>query len=340
MSTLKEVAEKANISITTVSRVINEPEKVKPKTRERVQSAMEALQFQPNRVAQRLRGTKGKSKLLGLIIPEIQNQFYSSIVRGIEDIAYDKNYAVILCNSDENPDKEKFYLETLRSENVDGIILPPVYHNSEVIDELIRSGIPLICFDRKLQGHHVDTVVIDNEKGGYIATSHLLEQGHKRIAVLTSSVPLSSFEDRLAGYRRALEEAWLKWDPSLVVKGDHTSPEDGKRLTEAFLKWEIPPTALLIMNNQLTLGAVEALNEGQVVIPDQISVIGFDDLPWTKAISPPLTVMKQPGYEIGRQVAELFFERIQNPAGERVEIVMEPELVVRRSTNAVPASLV
>lgn len=337
MSSLKEVAEKANVSITTVSRVINNPEKVKPKTLDRVRRAMHALQFQPNRVAQRLRGTKGRSKLLGLIIPEIQNQFYSSIVRGIEDIAYGEDYAVILCNSDEDPAKEKFYLETLRAENVDGIILPPVQEGSETIEELITSGIPLICFDRKLLSHQVDTVVIDNEKAGHTATRHLLDLGHTRIAVVTSSQPLSSFEDRLRGYEKALTEKGISVDERLVMKGDHTMPEDGKRLTAAILAMDPSPTALLVMNNQLTLGAVEALNESELVIPDDISLVGFDDLPWAKAIWPPLTVMKQPGYEIGRQVAELFFNRINHPKADRIEVVMESELVVRKSTSAIPA---
>lgn len=334
MSTLKEVAEKANISITTVSRVINDPEKVKPKTRERVRLAMEALHFQPNRVAQRLRGTKGRSKLLGLIIPEIQNQFYSSIVRGIEDIAYRKNYAVILCNSDENPEKEKFYLETLRSESVDGIILPPVHDSSETIEELMKSGIPLICFDRKLTSHSVDTVVIDNEKGGYTATRHLLDLGHRSIAVVTSMQTLSSFDDRLKGYSKALKEEGIPIDEKLIMRGDHTSPEAGKELTHALLKLEPVPTALVVMNNQLTLGAIEALNESEYTIPDDVSIVGFDDLPWTKAISPPLTVMRQPGYEIGQRVAELFFQRIKDPKRKRVEIVMESELIVRKSSVA------
>lgn len=333
MSTLKEVAKKANVSITTVSRVINDSNKVNVKTRERVENAMKLLNFQPNRVAQRLRGNKGRSKLLGLIIPDIQNQFYSSIVRGIEDMSYGNDYAVILCNSDENTKKEKFYLEVLKSESVDGIILPPIRQNGNVINELIESGIPLICFDRKLPSQSIDTVVVDNEKGGYLATSHLTELGHKKIAVITSSLRFSSFEDRLRGYEKALTESGIRINKNYIKKGDHRSSEIGKKLAIEILEQDPRPTAIFVLNNQMTLGALEAINEKNLMIPDDISIIGFDDMLWAKAISPPLTVIRQPGYEMGRRVAELFFQRMNDPDRDRVLIIMEPKLIIRESSS-------
>lgn len=334
MSTLKEVAKEANVSITTVSRVINDSSKVNIKTRERVEDAMKLLKFQPNRVAQRLRANKGRSKLLGLIIPDIQNQFYSSIVRGIEDMSYGNNYAVILCNSDENPEKEKFYLEVLRSESVDGIILPPIRQNGKFIKDLIKSGIPVICFDRKLSSQSIDTVVIDNEKGGYLATSHLIELGHRDIAVITSSLSISSFEDRFKGYKHALEDHGISINENYIKKGDHRSSEIGKQLTFELLRQNPRLTSLLIMNNQMTLGALEAINEHGLAIPYDISIVGFDDMEWAKAISPPITVIKQPGYEMGRRVAELFFQRVTDPDREKVQVIMEPKLVIRQSTAA------
>jgi len=332
MTTLKEVAKKANVSITTVSRVINNSSKVNAKTRERVQSAMQSLSFQPNRVAQRLRGNKGRSKLLGLIIPDIQNQFYSSIVRGIEDMSYGNDYAVILCNSDENPEKEKFYLEVLKSESVDGIILPPIRQNGKVIKELIEAGIPVICFDRKLSTQSVDTVVIDNEKGGYMATTHLIEIGHRNIAVITSSLHFSSFEDRLRGYENALREKGIAISQEYIKKGDHRSSEVAKELTIGLLHHKPRPTAIFVMNNQMTLGALEAINEQNLVIPDDISIVGFDDMLWARAISPPLTVIKQPGYEMGRRVAEMFFQKVNDPGRDPVQVIMEPKLVIRKSS--------
>lgn len=333
MPTLKEVAKKAEVSITTVSRVINDSDKVNVETRERVVKAMRTLGYQPNRVAQRLRGTKGRSKLLGLIIPDIQNQFYSNIVRGIEDVAYGKDYAVILCNSDENPNKERFYLDVLRSESVDGVILPPIQQYGKTIDGMIDSNIPLVCVDRKLAGESIDAVVVNNHKGAYSAVTHLIELGHRRIAIISSSPQFSSFQERQAGYEQALKDHGIDIDEGLISQGDPRSSKNAKQLTIALLKSEFPPTALFITNNLMTLGALEAINELDLKIPDDISIIGFDDMPWATAISPPLTVVRQPGYEMGRRAAELFFQRITEPDRESVQVMMETKLIFRQSTG-------
>jgi DNA-binding LacI/PurR family transcriptional regulator len=335
MSTLKEVAKKANVSITTVSRVINDPEKVNTETRERVREAMEALNFQPNRVAQRLRGNKGRSRLLGLIIPDIQNQFYSSIVRGIEDMSYGKDYAIILCNTDENPEKEKFYLDVLKSESVDGIILPPIRQNGNLIRELLEAKIPVICFDRKLSSESIDTVIVDNEMGGYMAASHLLEAGHKKIAVITSSLQFTSFEDRLRGYENALVDSGIEINEKLIKKGDHRKSETGKMLTLELLDQNPGPTAIFVLNNQMALGAIEAINERKLKIPDDISIVGFDDIQWARVISPSITVIRQPAYEMGRRIAELFFQKVKDPEREPVQIILQPKLIVRQSTAPV-----
>lgn len=332
MSTLKEVAQLAGVSITTVSRVMNDSGKVNPDTLQRVQRAMRKLGYQPNRVAQRLRTTKGQSKMLGLIIPDIQNQFYSSIVRGIEDVAYDKNYAVILCNSDENPNKERFYLDVLQSESVDGVILPPIHQHGKVVEGLIESGVPVVCVDRKLVRERVDTVVINNEKGGYMAVEHFIALGHKRIAILSSSPQFSSFEERQRGYEQALADHGLEVDPKLIKEGDPRSSGNARELTKELLALEDAPTAIFATNNLMTLGLLEAVNEAKLKIPGDISAIGFDDMPWAKAVTPPLTVIRQPGYEMGRRAAELMFQRIADPMREQVQIIMEPDIIVREST--------
>jgi DNA-binding LacI/PurR family transcriptional regulator len=333
MSTLKEVAKFADVSITTVSRVMNDASKVNPDTRERVQKAMRKLGYQPSRVAQRLRTTKGRSKMLGLIIPDIQNQFYSNIVRGIEDVAYAKDYAVILCNSDENPNKERFYLEVLQSESVDGVILPPIHQHSKVVEGLIESGVPIVCVDRKLVRENVDTVVINNEKGGYMAVKHLIDLGHRRIAILSSSPQFSSFEERQKGYEKALTDHGIEIDLAYIKEGDPRSSETARVLTKELIALETPPTAIFATNNLMTLGVIEAINEKKMKIPADISVIGFDDMPWAKAITPPLTVIKQPGYEMGRRAAELMFQRVEDPKREPVQIMMEPSMIVRKSTG-------
>lgn len=333
MSTLMEVAKKAAVSITTVSRVINNSSKVNVKTRERVQKAMTQLEYQPNRVAQRLRTSNGRSKLLGLIIPDIQNQFYSGIVRGIEDVTYGNDYAVILCNSDENANKERFYLEVLKSESVDGIILPPIHQFGEEIENIIEIGIPIVCVDRKLMRKKVDTVVIDNEKGGYDAVSHLIELGHKKIAILTSSFQFSSFDERQKGYERALKENGIEIDKRLIKEGDPRSSETARSLADELLELDKPPTAIFATNNLMTLGVLESLNKHNLKIPHNISIVGFDDLPWAKAISPQLSTVKQPAYEMGQKAAELFFKRVVDPSREPEEIVLDPKLIIRESTQ-------
>ncbi len=333
MSTLRDVAEEAEVSITTVSRVINDPDKVKNDTLERVQKAMRLLDYKPSRVAQRLRGTKGKSKLLGLIIPDIQNPFYSNIVRGIEDVAYGNNYAVILCNSDENPNKERFYLNVLRSESVDGVILPPIHQYGKVVEEIIDAGIPVICVDRKFSKESVDTVVVNNEKGAYKAVSHLIDKGHKRIAIITSVSKFSTFQEREMGYKRALKEHDLQYDESLVCKADTRRSEEAKEITLNLLQSENPPTALFVTNNLMSLGALKAIKELDFRIPDDISLIMYDDMPWATAVTPSLTTVKQPGYEMGRRSAELFFQRVEDPKRQAVEIMMETELIERESTS-------
>lgn len=333
MSTLRDVAKKAEVSITTVSRVINNPEKVRTDTRERVQKAMRLLDYKPSRVAQRLRGTKGKSKLLGLIIPDIQNPFYSNIVRGIEDVAYGNNYAVILCNSDENPSKERFYLNVLRSESVDGVILPPIHQYGKIVEEIIDSGIPVICVDRKFAKEPVDTVVINNERGAYSAVSHFIEKGHKQIAIITSISKFSTFQERQEGYCRALKENGIEFDKTLVREADTRSSEDARAITLDLLKSKNPPTALFVTNNLMSLGALKAIKELNFQIPNDISLIMFDDMPWATVISPSLTAVKQPGYEMGRRAGELFFQRVEDPEREIVEVKMDPKLIIRESTG-------
>lgn len=331
MTTLKEVAEKAGVSITTVSRVINDNELVNSETRNRVQEAMQEMGYHPSRVAQRLRGTKGRSKLFGLIIPDIQNAFYSNIVRGIEDVAYKQNYAVILCNSDEDQEKEKFYLEVLRSESVDGIIFPPINQDSKVVEELFKSGLPLVCVDRRLNTDGVDTVVVDNKMGSYQVTNYLLGLGHQRIGFITSAGNFSSFKERQSGYEQALGEHGIVVDPFLIGYGDQRSTESGKKLVLKMLNNKNRPSALFVTNNLFLLGALEIIHELGLRIPEDISIVGFDDMPWARSFYPPLTVVAQPGYEMGQKAAELLFSRLNDPKRAPSTIILEPKLTVRSS---------
>lgn len=333
MSTLEQVATRARVSISTVSRVLNTPAKVRAGTRTRVEEAIRQLNYQPNRVARRLRARDGRAHLLGLIIPDIQNAFFSNIVRGVEDVARTQDYAVILCNSDEEVDRERFYLDILRAESADGVILPPIRGDEATARRLEELDLPVVCIDRRLSRTAVDTVVVENREGARAAIHHLIGLGHRRIGVIVGPLNLSTSVERLAGYRQALEEAAIPSDDGLVGSGGPRR-EDGRRMAAALLSMRPRVTAVFAGNTPLTLGVLEALRERGLQVPQDVAVVGFDDEPWASLLDPPLTTVRQPSYEIGRRAAELLFQRIAAPDRRPALVVLEPELIVRRSCGS------
>ncbi len=330
MATLEDVAERAGVSISTVSRVINRPEKVNAETRAHVKDVISSLKYQPSRVAQRLRNTDGHAQLIGLIIPDIQNPFYSEIVRGAEDVAYAQDSAIILCNSDEAPSREQFYLDVLKSESADGVLLPPLYDDGTLALDLEQLSLPLVCFDRRVSGDPVDTVVVNNRQGARAMTNHLIDLGHRRIGLICGPDSLSTSTERASGYRSALREAGLPVDPSLIVM-DAPNRQAGYARARDLLSLDPLPTALFAANNQLALGAIEFVREQGLRIPGDVAVVGFDDAPWAKLLDPPLTTIRQPAYEMGSRATELLVERIQTPDRSTALVTLRPELVVRRS---------
>jgi len=332
MTRLREVAERAGVSAATVSRVVNDPSVVSEGTRARVQAAIRELGYRPSRVARRLRVEGGRSSLVGLVIPDIQNPFFADLARGVEDTAQRHGYAVFLGNSDDDVEKERRYLELMRSELVDGVILPPVSETDAAALEMARSGIPFVCVDRRLPRAKVDTVVVDNVGGAYEAVEHLLAMGHRRIGFLVGRPEVSTSRERLEGYRRALADHGIEHDPALVVTGD-SRQATGRERTLEILASPVPPTALLVGNSLMTLGAMEALNASGVRVPDELALVGYDDMPWALAVSPPLTVVRQPGYELGSRAMDLLLQRIREPGRSPSLVMLQPELVVRRSSG-------
>lgn len=331
MTRLREVAERAGVSAATVSRVINDPAVVNERTRARVQSAIRELGYRPSRVARRLRVEGGRSSLVGLVIPDIQNPFFADLARGVEDAAERNGYAVFLGNSDDDPEKERRYLEVMRSELVDGVILPPSSDVAPAALELARSGVPLVCADRRLARVKVDTVVVDNVAGAYDAVEHLIGAGHRRIAFLVGKLDLSTSRERLEGYRRALADHAIEPDPGLVLGGD-SRQATGRERTRELLARPDPPSALLVGNSLMTLGALEAVNAAGVRVPEELALVGYDDMPWALAVTPPLTVVRQPGYELGSRAMELLLQRIREPERTASVVMLQPELVVRGSS--------
>lgn len=331
MASLQEVARHARVSIATVSRVLNHSDKVVPETRAVVEQSLRELGYRPSRVARRLRMKDGRAHLVGLIIPDIQNPFYAEIARGVEDAAYAAEYALLLCNSDENPEKEKFYLDVMRDESVDGIVLPPFDETDVGVVEMIKTGIPVVCVDRSLAKAKTDLVEVDNYRGAHEAVSHLIARGHRHIGLIEGRSQVSTNRERRRGYLDALAEHGVELRKDLLRSGDFKQ-ESGRVLANELLALRQPPTALFVCNNLMTVGALSAIHQRGLRVPAEIALVGFDDLPWAEALDPPLTVVRQPAYEVGRQAMELLLKRIMEPDRAPVTVRLLPELVVRRST--------
>lgn len=335
MSSLKEVAREAGVSPATVSRVVNGSQKVRDDTRIRVQRAIRSLDYQPNRVARRLRAREVSSRLIGLVVPDIQNPFYVDVVRGIEDRALADQYAVLMCNFAQDEERERLYIDIMRSESVDGLIVAPAHQRDPKVLDLVRDGLPIVCVDRGLEGVDVDVVVVDNREGAAEAVGHLARLGHRRIAYVAGLPQIPSTMERLEGYRDALAAHGIDRDEDLVRFGD-SKHESGRRLTEELLELPDPPTALFTGNNLITLGSLETIHTRGLSIPEDVAIVGFDDSLWSISLNPPLTAVRQPGREIGRRAADMLIQRIGDPHRPSAKVILKTSLVVRQSCGSKP----
>lgn len=328
---IEDIAREANVSIATVSRVFNKSDKVREKTAKRVLKAAEKMNYHPNKVARRMRVKNTDSLIIGLIITDVGNPFFSDLVRGVEDIAYKNKHAVLISNTDEDPEKEEFYINSMLSEKVSGVIIAPTAGNTAYLKKLVSQGYPIVSVDRKQPNLNIDTVTINNQLGAYDAVRHLIRLGHERIGIINGIKSLSTTEERFQGYKEALREEGLPLDKDLIIYEDYKE-QGGYRGMKALLNIDRPPTAIFSTNNLMTLGCIEAIYEKNLKIPDDVAVVGFDDMPWSGALNPSLTAVKQPGYELGTTAAELLIKRL-NDSTERntMNIVLNPELIIRKS---------
>jgi len=329
MVTIRDVAERAGVSVATVSHVLNGTRRVAPATAARVRRAMEELGYQPNGVAQSLR--KRTTYAIGVLVSDITNPFFATLVRGVEDAAIEAGYSVIVCNSDEDPKKEDMYIRALWRRRIDGMIIAPTRDGtSPAIQELAKKKIPFVFVDRKAKGVEVPAVLSDNVGGAYQATKYLIEHGHRRIGIILGIPGSTTTEERLAGYRRALEEAGIPFSEKLVVWGGYRV-NNGRVATEQLLSLPNPPTAIFSTNNLMTVGVLQELVCRRKQIPKEIAVIGFDDLEWFNLICPPLTVIAQRPYEIGRQSFRLLLEQFAKPEEAFQELRIPVKLIQRQS---------
>lgn len=330
MATIKDVARLAGVSTTTVSHVINETRFVSDELRGRVLEAMEELNYHPNALARGLR--LGETKTIGLVAPDNSNPFFAEVARTIEDIGFENGYSVILCNSDNNLDKEAAYINVLIAKRVDGVIFIAAGSKHEHLHELTTRGIPVVVADRNIPQAWADVVLVNNEQGGHDATRYLISLGHRRIACITGPSDLTPSADRVRGYRRALKESGVSVEEALIVPGDFLY-QGGEAAMAQLLRLDRPPSAVFACNDVMAIGALRALRSAGLQVPSDISIIGFDDIEIASAVSPALTSVAQPIVELATLATQLLMSRIRNDQEDepKQRIVLDTKLVVRDS---------
>jgi len=330
MPTIQDVARRAGVAPITVSRVINNSGYASDETRKRVEAAIKELGYVPNTLARGLRSKR--TNTLALVVTDITNPFFTLIARGVEDAASASGFTVIYCNTDESEAKEEKYINILVQKQVDGVLLVPACSNSKSVKFLHSNAIPIVLIDRSIPGYQNDLVHCDSESGAYALIRHLIKLGHKRIATITGPRWISTSEDRVSGYLRALSDAGLE-NLASVYYGTFTQAS-GYELTNQALDVIPSPTALFGTNNFISIGILKALRDLNISVPDETSVVGFDDLPSAMVVDPILTVAAQPAYEMGQQAAELLLKRISgNTSENNQEIILPTKLIVRQSSG-------
>ncbi|HEY5277648.1 MAG TPA: LacI family DNA-binding transcriptional regulator [Coriobacteriia bacterium] len=336
MSTINDVAKLAGVSGMTVSRVINNSGYIGRETRSRVEAAIAELAYVPNAVGRQLRSKR--TKMLALVLSDIMNPFFTTIARGVEDVARAQGFSVMFCNTDESEAEEARYLLMLVQRQVDGVLLVPASTSGKSLRLLSSHHMPVVVIDRRIQSRQIDSVRSDSEAGAYTLTQHLIGLGHRRIAVLTGRRSVSTSIDRVAGYCRAMLDAGLELDDDLVRYGEYNYGEynqvDGNRMAQEVLAADPRPTAIFAANNFIAFGAMRSLRDAGFRVPEDVSIVAFDDLPVAWLSDPFMTVVDQPAYEIGRRAAELLLSRLDGTiSGPGREVVLPSELIVRRSSG-------
>lgn len=329
-ATIKDVAKAANVSIATVSHVINETRYVEDETKQRVLLALKQLDYRPNIVARSMRN--GKTCTIGLVVPDVSNLFFSEIARRIENYGFEKGYSVILCNSDNNLKKESQYFDILLAKSVDGVIFMPTGNEINSFDDYILKNIPIVVADRNYYGDTVDTVMIDNEYGGWLATNHLIECGCKKIACITGPDFVESGIQRVEGYQRALHEAGIAEVPSLIVHGDF-SMQSGYKAMDALITAGKEIDSVFVLNDMMAIGAMACIRAHGRSIPEDIAVIGFDNIELAASMYPSLSTIAQPMEEIAASLVNILLERKKYPNLSTKRMVFHPSLIVRNTTK-------
>jgi len=335
--TIKDIARELGISPSTVSRALKDHPDISSKTKEAVNALAAKLNYQPNIVALNLR--QKKTFTIGVVIPELVHFFFSTVISGIEDVAYEAGYSVILSQSNESYEREKKDIKALFNSRVDGMLISISREtkNFEHIESVIAKGIPVVFYDRTFKGPDSSNVIVDDYVGAKEAVTHLIEQGYKRIAFLEASPGLIVTADRKQGYLDAIKEHGLEMREAFIQECAIGSLEEGKRATKKLLNMPVSPDAVFAANDLMATGAMQSIKEKGLSIPQDIGVVGFSNWSFGSLIEPPLTTVDQPGYEMGQEAARLLIRQIElsdkNQGDPQPETrVLKTRLIVRDSS--------
>jgi LacI family transcriptional regulator len=333
-ATLNDVALQAGVSISTASRVLTGQAakfRISPDTERAVREAAAALRYRANHLARGLR--LQKTHTIGVVVPDLSNPFFAHIVKRIQGAAHGHGYSLVVCNTDESLDLEVEQVRLLHRRRVDGLIALPVGQRYDHFEDWMGTGVPLVLVDRCGDGLRVASVEVDNHRGAYEATEHLLAAGHRRIALIQGLPGTSTNTARVRGYRDALAAQGIPDEEALVVGGDFRQ-QNGYVETKLLLQHERPPTALFATSDLITLGVLDALAEEGVAIPDDVSLLSFDDFDFAPHLKCPITAVRQPREMMGELAVKLLVEQLGEGAPEARRIVLRPRLVVRKSVAA------
>lgn len=331
MTTIQEVARHAGVSTATVSRVLNNQGSVHPDLVRRVRAAVDALAYQRNAVARNLR--RSQTSLWAVIVSDVGNPFFTAMVRGVEDVAQQRGCSVVLCNSDESPEKEADYVAVAAAERMAGVVISAASANTDVAP-LLDLGIPVVAVDRRLRGAAVDTVLVDNRGAAEAATGHLVDMGYQRIACITGPSQAMTASERLKGYQRALRQHGREVLPELIRHADFR--ERGGYDAMRSLLADSAPDAVFVANNLMTVGVLKCLVGHGIRVPRDIGLVGFDEIPWADLIRPSLSTVAQPTYDMGRIAGQLLAAHSAAPDKQPETVVLRTSLNVRASSTRSP----
>ncbi|UHA60071.1 LacI family transcriptional regulator [Metabacillus litoralis] len=328
---MSDVAKLANVSPATVSRVLSNPDLVSKETREKVMEVINKVNYKPHIVARQFR-TK-ETKIILVVVPDITSAFFSKVLRGIEHVAVKNGYQVILGDTENDTDREQEYINLLLQKQADGMVLLTARQDKAKLEE-IAEHFPMVLACEYMDGSNVPTVSIDNISSARKATEHLIQQGHTKIAHITGPINVVLGRDRLRGFQQAMMSHDLEIDSAYIQEGDF-SFESGYNQMLKFLALETPPTAVFAFNDEMAMGAIKAVKDSNLLVPNDVAIVGFDNIKMASVIEPNLTTIDQPKYEIGKKAMELLLNLINGEELQKKKFVMKDELIVRESSEIV-----